>query len=63
MRPGSTKFIVKYCETTPSGSVIAIGTGSQFDPPYGRNVSDKTVLQLSGDICPVCANIVPHDAQ
>ncbi len=54
---GSTKFIVKYCETAPAGSVIAIGTEVNLIHRMAEMYPDKTVLQLSGDICPVCANM------
>lgn len=54
---GSTKFIVNYCESAPSGSVIAIGTEVNLIHRMAEMYPDKTVLQLSGDICPVCANM------
>ena len=54
---GSTKFIVKFCESAPPGAVIAIGTEVNLIHRMAELYPDKTILQLSGDICPVCANM------
>jgi len=54
---GSTRYIVEYCEKAPSGSVIAIGTEVNLIHRMAEYHPDKTILQLSGDICPVCANM------
>ncbi|MEW5795360.1 MAG: quinolinate synthase NadA [Candidatus Zixiibacteriota bacterium] len=54
---GSTKYLVKYCEAAPSGSVIAIGTEVNLIHRMSELYPDKTIMQLSGDICPVCANM------
>jgi len=54
---GSTRYIVEYCEQAPSGSVIAIGTEVNLIHRMAEYHPDKTILQLSGDICPVCANM------
>lgn len=54
---GSTKFIVEYCAKAPSGSVIAIGTELNLIARMARYYPDKTVVQLSGQTCPVCANM------
>lgn len=54
---GSTKFIVDYCEKAPSGSVIAIGTEINLINRMARTYPDKKIFELSGDTCPVCANM------
>jgi quinolinate synthase len=54
---GSTKFIVEYCRKAPAGSVIAIGTEVNLIHRMAQTYPDKTILQLSGQICPVCANM------
>ncbi len=54
---GSTKFIVEYCEKAPSGSVIAIGTEINLINRMAHQYPDKTILELSGQTCPVCANM------
>lgn len=54
---GSTKYIVEYCEKAPAGSVIAIGTEVNLIHRMAKEHPDKTILQLSGEICPVCANM------
>ena len=54
---GSTKYIVEYCEKAPAGSVIAIGTEVNLIHRMAEEYPDKTILQLSGEICPVCANM------
>jgi quinolinate synthase len=54
---GSTKFLVEYCRTAPAGSVIAIGTEVNLIHRMAEAYPDKTILQLSGQICPVCANM------
>ena len=54
---GSTRFIVEYCEKAPAGSVIAIGTEVNLIHRMAQEYPDKTILQLSGEICPVCANM------
>jgi len=54
---GSTRFLVEYCDQAPAGSVIAIGTEVNLIHRMAEQYPDKTILQLSGDICPVCANM------
>jgi quinolinate synthase len=54
---GSTKFIAEYCRKAPAGSVIAIGTEINLINRMAAWYSDKTILELSGNICPVCANM------
>ena len=54
---GSTKFIVDYCEQAPAGSVIAIGTEINLINRMALVHKDKKILELSGNTCPVCANM------
>lgn len=54
---GSTKFIVDYCKNAPSGSVIAIGTEINLINRMALTYPDKKIFELSGDTCPVCANM------
>lgn len=54
---GSTSFIVDFCEKAPSGSVIAIGTEINLINRMARTFPDKTIIELSGQTCPVCANM------
>ncbi len=54
---GSTKFIVDYCAKAPAGSVIAIGTEINLINRMAHEHRDKTILELSGQTCPVCANM------
>jgi quinolinate synthase len=54
---GSTKFIVEYCEKAPPGSTIAIGTEINLINRMALTHPDKTIFELSGQTCPVCANM------
>jgi quinolinate synthase len=54
---GSTKYIVEYCEKAPAGSTIAIGTEINLINRMAIYHPDKTIVQLSGQTCPVCANM------
>ncbi len=54
---GSTKFIVDYCAKAPAGSVIAIGTEINLINRMAHEHPDKTILELSGKTCAVCANM------
>lgn len=54
---GSTKFIVNYCANAPSGSTIAIGTEINLINRMAKLYPDKRIFELSGQICPVCANM------
>jgi quinolinate synthase len=54
---GSTSFIVDYCKNAPSGSVVAIGTEINLVNRMAHQYPDKTIMGLSGQACPVCANM------
>ncbi len=54
---GSTAFIVKYCEEAPPGANIAIGTEINLINRMALEHPDKTIFELSGQTCPVCANM------
>jgi quinolinate synthase len=54
---GSTKFIVDYCAKAPAGSSIAIGTEINLINRMAHEHPDKTIIELSGKTCPVCANM------
>jgi len=54
---GSTSFIVKYCKEQPSGSTIAIGTEINLINRMAHQYPDKKIIELSGQTCPVCANM------
>ncbi|MEW6411544.1 MAG: quinolinate synthase NadA [Candidatus Zixiibacteriota bacterium] len=54
---GSTKFIVDYCRKAPAGSTIAIGTEINLINRMAHEHPDKTIIELSGQTCPVCANM------
>lgn len=54
---GSTKFLVEYCEKAPAGSAIAIGTEVNLISRMAATFPDKKIFELSGDLCPVCANM------
>ena len=54
---GSTKFIVDYCEAQPPGSMIAIGTEINLIHRMAHTYPDKKIFELSGQTCPVCANM------
>ncbi len=54
---GSTSFIVKYVEEQAAGSTIAIGTEINLVNRLKHEHPDKTILVLSGETCPVCANM------
>jgi quinolinate synthase len=54
---GSTSFIAKYVERQPPGSIIAIGTEINMINRLAHQYPDKKILALSGNICPVCANM------
>lgn len=54
---GSTSFIVDYCKNAPTGSMIAIGTEINLINRMAHNHPDKTIVELSGQTCPVCANM------
>ncbi|MBU8932976.1 MAG: quinolinate synthase NadA [candidate division Zixibacteria bacterium] len=54
---GSTSYIVNYCEEAPAGSTIAIGTEINLINRMAQKYPDKTIFELSGQTCPVCANM------
>jgi quinolinate synthase len=54
---GSTRYIVEYCKQAPSGSIIAIGTELNLINRMALTYPDKTIIELSGQTCPVCANM------
>jgi quinolinate synthase len=54
---GSTKFIVEFCQQAPAGSTIAIGTEINLTHRMAVEHPDKKIFELSGNICPVCANM------
>jgi quinolinate synthase len=54
---GSTKFIVEFCQNAEPGSTIAIGTEINLINRMAHEHPDKTILELSGQTCPVCANM------
>jgi len=54
---GSTAYIVKYCQEAPPGSTIAIGTEINLINRMAIEHPDKTIFELSGQTCPVCANM------
>ncbi len=54
---GSTSFIVKYVEEQPPGSVIAVGTEINLINRLAHKFPDKKIFELSGQTCPVCANM------
>ncbi len=54
---GSTSFIVDYVEKALSGSAIAIGTELNLVHRLAITHKDKKIFELSGDSCPMCANM------
>lgn len=54
---GSTRFLVDYCEKAPSGAVLAIGTEINLINRMAHQYPDKKIFELSGQNCPVCANM------
>lgn len=54
---GSTSYIVNYCAKAPAGSVIAIGTEINLVNRMAHTYPDKKIFELSGNTCPVCANM------
>jgi quinolinate synthase len=54
---GSTKFIVDYIGSQPAGAVIAVGTEMNLINRMAYLHPDKKIFELSGQICPVCANM------
>ncbi len=54
---GSTRHIVEYISNAPSGSTIAVGTEINLINRMVHQFPDKTIFELSGQTCPVCANM------
>jgi quinolinate synthase len=54
---GSTNFIVNFVEQAEPGAVIAIGTELNLISRLAGEHSDKTILELSGQNCPLCSNM------
>lgn len=54
---GSTKFIVEYVQNAAPGSTIAIGTEINLINRLAHEHPDKKIMELSGQTCPVCANM------
>jgi len=54
---GSTSFIVKYVNEQADGTTIAIGTELNLVNRLMLEHPNKKILVLSGDTCPVCANM------
>ena len=54
---GSTKFLVNYIDQQPAGSMIAVGTEINLINRMAHQYPDKKIFELSGQICPVCANM------
>ena len=54
---GSTKFIVDYIGAQPPGSIIAVGTEINLINRMAHAHPDKRIFELSGQTCPVCANM------
>lgn len=54
---GSTKFIVNYIDAQPPGSIIAVGTEINLINRMAHAHPDKRIFELSGQTCPVCANM------
>jgi quinolinate synthase len=54
---GSTSFIVKFVEEAAPGAKIAIGTELNLIARLAALHRDKTILELSGQNCPLCSNM------
>jgi quinolinate synthase len=54
---GSTSFIVKYVESQPPGSVIAVGTEMNLVNRLAHKHPELKIMELSGQTCAVCANM------
>jgi quinolinate synthase len=54
---GSTKFIVDYIGNQPAGAIIAVGTEINLINRMAHDHPDKTIFELSGQTCPICANM------
>jgi quinolinate synthase len=54
---GSTSFIVRYVDSQPPGSIIAIGTEINLINRLAKSHPEMKIFELSGQTCPVCANM------
>ena len=54
---GSTRFIVEFVKNAEPGSTIAIGTEINLINRLAHENPDKKIMELSGQTCPVCANM------
>ncbi len=54
---GSTKFIVDFIDRQPAGAKIAVGTEINLINRMAHRYPDKKIFELSGQTCPVCANM------
>jgi quinolinate synthase len=54
---GSTSFIVRYVESLPAGSIVAIGTELNLVHRLAMIHKDKRIFELSNDTCPICSNM------
>jgi len=54
---GSTNFIVNYVAKAEPGAVVAIGTELNLIARLAHENPDKTVIELSGQNCPLCSNM------
>ncbi len=54
---GSTSFIVKYVNSQPPGSILAVGTEINLIHRLAHAHPDMKIFELSGQTCPVCANM------
>jgi quinolinate synthase len=54
---GSTNFIVNYVAKAEPGTAIAIGTELNLIARLAAEHTDKQVVELSGQNCPLCSNM------
>lgn len=54
---GSTNFIVNFVAQAPAGATIAIGTELNLIARLAAENPHKTILELSGQNCPLCSNM------
>ncbi len=57
---GSTSFIKKTVEESPSGSIWAIGTEWNFVNRLAKDNPDKKILPITGSICTQMSQITPE---
>ncbi|MEE9442457.1 MAG: quinolinate synthase NadA [candidate division Zixibacteria bacterium] len=54
---GSTKFLVNFIKEQQAGSTIAVGTEINLINRMAHTYPNKKIFELSGQKCPVCANM------